>query len=313
MGDRSKKQDATKAGKKKPRKKVKEKEKKCAQKPKLVKITVIDNATQNNVTGNKNWACIKKATDDVIIEATTNPNTEEAWKQITWSGDSGVAVPDKPNQRKLSRSNSKKCHVKAELGGVEDDLYVWVLWAEVTILTSGTTPANAVQFNGKHDGTENLGAVTWDGGDKAAGRVIPVAKITPAGVHDVVKSGWAFERRRQSHDWRDGSKDGEGDTDNDYWNTVFVDDTSYPCFQKLTPDDQDKIYDRDAPSIGRANIATNQETYNNFKQWIEWNSAPCSDKAEWYWKARRKKASVPQVTLKEVDTGKILLPDSPHF
>ena len=90
-------------------------------------------------------------------------------------------------------------------------------------------------------------------------------------------------------------------------------DTSYDCFQKLTPDNQDKIYDRDAPSIGRADIATNQETYNNFKQWIEWNSDKCSDEAEWYWKALRKKASVPQITLKKVDTGSILLPDSPHF
>ena len=199
-------------------------------------------------------------------------------------------------------------HVEAELGGVKDHVEVWVLWATVTILTSGTTPANAVQFAGKHDGTENLGAVSFDGGDKAAGRVVPVGAIAPIGIQGVVKSGWAFKRERMSHDWRDGNKDGEGNGVDDYWNTAFVDDTSYPGFQKLTPDNDDKIYDRDAPSIGRSNITTDQETYNHFRQWIEWNGEKCSDKAEWYWKARRLKANSPQITVKDVGTGSIALP-----
>jgi len=83
-------------------------------KPKLVRLTVIQNATQTHVTGAKNWATVKKSTDDVIVEATTTPNNnEEEWKQINWSGDSGTAVPGKPNQRKLSRSTSKKYHVEA--------------------------------------------------------------------------------------------------------------------------------------------------------------------------------------------------------
>ena len=281
--------------------------------PTLVEITVVENATQDDVTGAKNWACIKKDTDDIIVQATTNPDNNDAWKQIKWSGDSGKAVPNKPNQRKLSRSSSKKFHVKAELGGVEDDLYVWILWAKVTILTSGKTPDNAVQFDGKHDGTEKLGIVTWDGGDKAAGRVIPVAKILPKGVQDVVKSGWVFERERKSHDWRDGAKDDEGNTENDYWNTIFVNDISHACFQKLTPDDNDKIYDRDAPSIGRANIVTNQETYNNFQQWVEWNNQECSDKVGWYFCARRVKAKSPQIVYTKIGTGNITLPDDPHF
>ena len=312
MGDRNKKKGATQAGRKKPRKQVKEKEKECAQKPKLVKITVIDNATQNNVTGNKNWACIKKATDDVIIEATTNPNTEDAWKQINWSGDTGTAVPGKPNQRKLSRSSSKKHHIEAELGGVKDDLYVWVLWVEVTILTSGTTPKNAVQFGAKYDGTENLGAVIYDGDKQARGKIIAVAKITPDGVHDVVKSDWSFKRERMSHDWNDGNKSSPGNGANNYWNTSWVDDTSYACYQKLTPDTDDKIYDRDAPNIA-AFGTDDAETYNNFRQWAEWGGDVCSDKAGWYWKGLWKKSSAPQVTLKDVGTGDITLPDKSHF
>jgi len=301
-----------KVGKKKPPKPVKKKEEKCPLKPKLVKITVTQNATQTNVTGAKNWACVKKATDDVIVEATTSPNTEDAWKQINWTGDSGTAVTGKLNQRKLSRSASKKYHVEAELGGVKDDLYVWVLWVEVTILTSGTTPTNAVQFGVRYDGTENLGARSYDGGNKARGKVVPVAKISPAGVHNVVKSGWVFKRERWSHDWVDGNKYEPPSYSVDYWNTSWVSDDSSPSFQKLNPDSNDKIYDRDAPDV--AAYGTNDyETYNNFRQWIEWNNEKCSDYAEWYWKGHWKSTSSPQVTLKDVGTGSITLPNASHF
>lgn len=285
----------------------------CPLKPKLVKITVIKNATQTNVTGAKNWACVKKASDDVIVEATTSPNNNATeWEKITWSGDSGIEVPGKKNQRKLSRTTSKKLHIKAELGGVEKDLFVWVLWAEVTILTTGTTPANAVQFSAKYDGTEGLGAKSYNGGNSAVGKIVPVGKITPAGINAVVKSGWAFKRERMSHDWDDGNKSNPGNGANDYWNTAWIDDTSYASYQKLTPDADDKIYDRDAPNISA--FGTNDsETYNNFQQWVEWNTDVCSDKTGWYWKGRWKKSESPQVTLKEVGTGNIALPNTSHF
>ncbi|MBN2592659.1 MAG: hypothetical protein JXA81_04055 [Sedimentisphaerales bacterium] len=308
----SDKDGAKTAAEKKPATSVGATEKGCPLKPKLVNITVTKNAAQTNVTGAKNWACIKKATDDVIVEATTSPNTEDAWKQIKWSGDSGAAVPGKLNQRKLSRSDSKKYHVEAELGGVKDDLYVWVLWAEVTILTSGTTPKNAVQFGADYDGTENLGAKSYNGGKEARGKIVPVAKISPAGVYNIVKSGWAFKRERMSHDWDDGNKTKPGNSTSDYWNTAWVDDTSYAVYQKLTPDADDKIYDRDAPNI--AAFGTNDaETYNNFQQWVEWGGDVCSDKAGWYWKGRWDKSKAPQVTLKDVGTGSIALPNKSHF
>lgn len=282
---------------------------------KLVSITVIKNATQTHVTGAKNWATVKKATDEVIVEATTTPNTEDCWASINWSGDSG-SPGDKPNQRKLSRAASKKLHIEAELGGVKDTLDVWVLWATVTILTSGTTPTNAVQFGARYDGTENLGAKTYDGGKKAVGKVVPVATITPAGVHNVVKAGWAFRRNRWSHDWADGAKYEPPAFTADYWNTGWTDDTSAASFQKLTPDNNDKIYDRDAPNIGA--FGTNDyETYNNFEEWIEWSGLvadeTCSDKKGWYWQARWQKSASPQVTLADVGTGSIPLPAKSHF
>jgi hypothetical protein len=284
----------------------------CPETCKLVSLTVVQNATQTNVTGAKNWAAIKKSSDDVIVQATTTPDTEACWQKINWSGDSGEAVPGKPNQRKLSRSASKKYHVQAELGGVSDYVDVWILWATVTINTSGTTPANAVQFGTKYDGTENLGARSFNGDTEARGKVIPEAKLTPAGVHDVVKSGWEFKRERMSHDWNDGAKSSEGEGSTDYWNTTWIDDTSYASYQKVVPDNDDKIYDRDAPNITGFG-ATDSETYNNFRQWIKWGGDDCSDKAEWYWKGQWKKSAAPQVQLKDVGTGNITLPDKSHY
>jgi hypothetical protein len=62
------------------------------------------------------------------LEATTSPkNNVDEWKQIQWSGDSGDAVQNSPNRRKLSLAASKKYHIEAKLGGVSDSLDVWVL------------------------------------------------------------------------------------------------------------------------------------------------------------------------------------------
>ena len=281
--------------------------------PVLSSLTVTHNATQSNVTGAKNWATVKKSTDDVIVQATTTPNTSDAWKMITWSGD-GAAVLGHLNQRSLSRATSKKLHVEAALGGQSDSVDVWVLWATVTNLTSSTTPANAVQYGARYDGTENLGAQTYNSGNSAVGKVVPVATITPAGVHDVVKSGWEFKRERMSHDWNDGVKN----TAQNYWNTTWQDDTSFASLQNLVPDSNDKIYDRDAPNIDA--FGTNDsETYNNFREWIVWNSSDahaggvCSDKQGWYWQGRWQKSATPQVVLKDVGPGSITLPDKSFF
>jgi hypothetical protein len=265
------------------------------------------------VTGAKNWAAVKKDTDEVIVQVNTDPDTAEYWAKINWSGDCGSAVPGHPNQRSLSRATSMKCHVEAELGGVKDYVDVWILWSTVNILSSGTTPANAVQYGSRYDGTETLGARNYNSNQQAVGKVVPVATITPAGVHDVVKSGWAFRRERMSHDWDDGAKTSPGNEKSNYWNTDWVDDTSLAEFQKLVPDADDKIYDRDAPNIGAFNNKNTSETYNNFRQWTEWGGQTCSDKAEWHWQARWQKSASPQVTLTDVGSGSVTLPDSSSF
>ncbi|HEV3037092.1 MAG TPA: hypothetical protein VHA33_04830 [Candidatus Angelobacter sp.] len=278
---------------------------------KLVNITVVQNATQNHVIGDKNWAAVKKSTDDVIVQATTNPDTRNCWSKINWKADSGQPSSDKANQRRLSRSVSKEYRVEAELGGSSDSLQVWVVWAEVTILVKGKTPKNAVQYEDSYDGTEILGGRTFindEGFTEGRGKVVPVALITPAGVRDVVPVGWAFRRDEISKLWKNGLPV----ADSRFFTKTPLDDTSAPMFQKLQPDATDKIYDRDAPNIW-SRTGDKREEYVNFREWIEWNGTPCSEQATWHWRARWIRTHTPQVTMMDVGTGNIPLPAKPYF
>lgn len=272
--------------------------------PKVESISVVDGATQTNVTGIKNWAAVK-GSGDVIVEVTLSPNTDAAAVGVTWTG--GDPVAGKPRQRKVSKASSAKTTVKATCGTSSADLDVWIIYGTVTIETAGTTPTNAVQFGASYDGTENLGAQSYNRGTAAVGKVIPIAQLTPAGVHEVLKSGWGFKRQRWSHDFIDEAPDPV------FFDTAWTGDTSAPGFQNLTPDADDKIYDRDAPNVARAGAKKCYETYNNFRQWIEWNSDVASkqfsDGSKWHWNGKWQKNGVPEeIILKEVGGGHIILP-----
>jgi hypothetical protein len=289
---------------------------------KLVRLTVIENASQKNVTGAKNWAVVKQA-GYVTVEATTAPKNEEAeWKNIKFSGDKGEEVKGKPNRRKYSLDTSRKIHVEASLGGGSESLDIWVVWASVEIKTKGKRPGNAAPFDkGSRDDTDNLGEVQYKSvissvidEDKgifvdnmgASGKVAPVATLTPKGVNKVLEFGWAFERQVWSHNWMDGLPTKQT-------NQIWTRDTSQPQYLKLKPDSDDRIYDLDAPDVRWG--AKTYETYNNFRQWIEWNGTKCSDYALWYWKARwvLNQDMKKQITLNKVDVGNMTLPDKPTY
>jgi len=308
-----------------------QKKKKKKVKPKLVRVTVIRHATQESVVGKKNWATVKKASDDVIVEATTSPHDEATWKKLKWSG--GEAVPGHPNRRKVSRAKSKKHKVKAKLGGKSDHVVIWVLWAFVHIKVSGKTPPNSLQFAALNLGSEDLGAVADPTFTEARGKVAPLALLTPKGVHKVVPTGWGFRRALKSHVWYEGVKQPTtGQFTN--WTVDWSDDTSESTVTRLTPDEKDLIYDLDAPSIGP--FAKDVEIYVNFRQWIEWQSgdlappppkAPkppakpsttagweiCSEYANWYWQARYQQTAQPAITFAAVGVGHQPLPVSSHF
>lgn len=289
----------------------------------LVRLTVVENATQKNVTGEKNWAVVKQE-GYVVVEATTGPkNDESEWKLVKFSGDKGEEVNGKPNRRKYSLAASRKINVQAKFGDATDSVNIWVIWASVEIRTKGKRPANAAPFDkGSRDGSDTLGAVQYKSLSSsvideekgifvdnmgASAKVAPVATLTPKGIGKVVEFGWAFERQVWSRNWTDGSP-----TKNT--NQTWTRDTSNPTYLKLKPDSDDRIYDLDAPDIRWG--SKTYETYNNFRQWIEWNGTKCSDDALWYWQSRWKVDldMKKQITLNDVDSGKhIKLPEKPFY
>jgi hypothetical protein len=189
---------------------------------------------------------------------------------------------------------------------------VWILWATIVNTTTGSTPANAVQYGPTdYDGTQNLGAHLYYDGNAAVGKVIPVATITPPGVNAVVKAGWYFNRRRFCADFDDGLPYKK------YWDSAWQDDTSDPDFLKLTPDASDNIYDNDGPNIAVFSGADDScEANDNFQQFVTWNGSSsgtdttgiCSDFAPWCWQARAKESATPNVTFMIVNTGSLSLP-----
>jgi hypothetical protein len=297
----------------------------------LVSITVVSGATQNNVTqdypnaGDQNWACVMEEGHYTVGQVTTEPNTEAVWSAINWYpeiiADAGYPVAGYLNRRQYHRYSAVKKTVLPDLGGSRlNPLYIWVLWTKkLEIKTTGTTPPNSVQWGTSLDGTENLGAIAYTDGSgnrEGWGKVAPWAQMFPSGVHNVVTAGWAFKRDEKEHTFTD-AQPWEG-----FWFDFWHDDTSDPQMLKLTPDSDDKIYDLDAPDVrqwtGRT-VTDSAEHYVNFRQWIEWNDEKCSPYVYWYWRGRWKKDATPdEITLKEVgtasDEGTLpALPDTAYY
>jgi hypothetical protein len=189
-----------------------------------------------------------------------------------------------------------------------------VIWSTVQILTSGSRPAGAKAFplaGISSDGSDKLGAIEYLNPltqmRRVSGKMVAVATIQPAGIHDVVTSGWVLKRERWTHDWADGAPFNPGNARSSQWNTDWVDDT-LADMSVLTPDLQDKVYDTDGPNLGSA--ARSYETYNNFRQWLEWNGTIASDMSPWFFEARWQNNLV---TMKAVGAGQIRLPESPFY
>lgn len=287
---------------------------------KIVRFTV-NGATQRNVQGAKNWATLKHDGRSVTVEAVTYPrNSTDEWEQIQWSG--GAPVEGKPNQRQVSCADSKTFRVSAALGPTSESVDIWILWASIEIKMDGMRPKGAAPFDpGTRDQSDKLGAVVYPSLTEsivdeeegrfvrnmgASAKVVPIATLFPKGVSRIVKSGWTFEREVWSHNWVDGFPAQSSTPD---WRM----DTSKPVYQRLIPDEGDRIYDLDAPDIRWGQQS--YETYNNFRQWIGWHGGTCSDYALWNWRARWKLDPNPQaqIALNEVGKGNIKLPEQPFF
>ena len=89
----------------------------------------------------------------------------------------------------------------------------------------------------------------------------------------------------------------------------WASDDSQTKLLTLDPGPDDRLYDTDGPDLP-GGAARTSETYNNFRQWVEWAADPWSDYGYWYFRARWNNQ---KVTLKEVGQGSIILPPTPHY
>lgn len=285
--------------------------------PCLVSLRVVSGATQHGVQQG-HWATVKKDGADVIVEATTDPNTEEAWSEILWSGDAGRPVAGKLNQRAYSRGESAYRLIMAELGGETGSVAVWIIWAEVTILTSGEVPAGARPFGTLVEDPKHLGAARYvrNGETIGAGKIVAVATVTPPGVHSVITSGLVLQRETQSHVWLDGNKLMDGKT---WTEPKWADDSSEDLMRTPALDVEDRLYDSDAPLVERKGLM-DTEVYHNFRQWVEWRTmgfqygGVCSDREHggfWHFQGRWQRPG--QILLCDVGPGHKKLPERSFF
>jgi hypothetical protein len=300
----------------------------CPDACKLVNITVILNATQTNVTGDKNWATVKKATDDVIVEATTDPNTEACWKQISWSGDSG-SPGAKANQRKLSRADSKMFHVEAELGGVKDHVDVWVIWVDLEVkigtgdsIDSGNDAAGLAaghKWPAMLGGGKKLGEMTSEGTSLTyayvVGKIQAKGTLSPPGIEDVVKTGWRNRRKVTNKSYDNGVETDSASDADDTSNSDWLDND--PKSGTSTRE----IYDLDAPGCSTTRPGTSvdhtAESYLNFVQYVTValdSETQCSDDKKWSYIARVDidKASG-KVEKNSLSLSHITIPGGPHY
>jgi hypothetical protein len=246
---------------------------------------------------------------ECAITLTTEPNNNASeWMQIAWS--SGGVVLSFPNQRTVSRNEAKKMTLTARFGSSVETINIWVLWATVRVQTQGPRPARAVSWTvgAPFTGGEVCGAVVvpaFSMGENARGQIVAKATLEPPGVGKLISDAGKnsllkFRRQVTAHDFADGKR-AAGPKNFSPW----AGDDSIDQMMTIDPGPDDALYDTDSPELPTA--LRTSETYNNFRQWVTFDGAPCSSYGTWFFRARWKNR---KVILKEIGEGATQLPQT---
>jgi hypothetical protein len=268
----------------------------------LQSLTVMSNSAIQ-VSGTNNWAAVKTPTNDwVYVKATLSTSDTNAANQIQWSA--GDAVPSDPFQRRVTKTVSAETTVTATLGSTNQSLNVWILWSTISFQFTNANPS-PISFDSFGLPGNQLGVISYLTNTFEVGKMCAIAKITPAGTHTVVPSGWDIgDQQRMAHCFANGAKD------TSFYETTWMPDTTAAT---NTLDGNDQIYLIDAPSIGGF-ASDSYEKYVNFYDQVKWNSQPCSDTNNfWHFQGRWKVNQSPQVTFTDLGGGLISLPTTNYY
>jgi hypothetical protein len=263
----------------------------------LLSLTVVSNAVN---VGSTNWAAVKATNEYVIIQATLSVSDTNAANHIKWSG--GEAVPGNPFQHRVSKATSAETPVIATLGTNTLGVDVWILWADIEILTSGNNPPNAPEFPSQWGGAE-LGIQQTSDTNILAGKICAVATVSPQNCHSVVSNGWLFFQFKWTSSFSDGAN---------LPSSSFPPWAADPTPATTTLDGYDKLYLIDGPNL--PNIGTSTEVYKNFFDCVAWNFEPCSTTNNfWHFEGRWKADQTPQITLTNLGLGTIAIPTNAYY
>lgn len=278
-----------------------------------LEVRVTSGATQENVTGAKNWATVR-GLGTVQLEAVLTPDSPEAARRVQWTGATSSA--EDPKKATIDRTQPVHMTVTARVDNLSDSVDIWVLWAELELRAAGfKSPMNEGRTN-PDEGFPLLGPLTDEDNDirhaEACGNVEIVGHLQPPGVEEVVRGGWKLQRWVSQNTCANGS--------------FFVahahdDDTSEPFFTDYDPIPDSNIYDIDGPTAGLGFTVTHtREVYFTFEQYATWSGKRASEDLLWHYQAwiddDLDVASKPKnrdTLLNDVGPGSLALPTSCHF
>jgi hypothetical protein len=227
--------------------------------------------------------------------------------QIKWTG--GTAVSGNNAERNYSLATSQKYTIDPTLAGHDwagHNVYLWVIWATVTIDDTGTDPADAPKFPPPPEvyNGQNLG-IQYDAAKDAVDfSNCQEAQMTPSGIHNVISGGCVMKQQREIHVFANVTQHGQ------FWDTGWTADGPASGNYTTAPDSGDKVYAIDSPTLHLVGTDTQDDEYGDFRDWEEWDGTTCSDYAYWYFEAGAKATANPQIYFAQGGTGQITIPNT---
>jgi hypothetical protein len=256
---------------------------------KLESVELVTGATVNHVIPLHTWATVKNTnspTQYVVVRAKTSPDIDPTFLPagiITWSG--GEAVVTNQFQRKVPKNISAHTELVASCGGSSATGHVWVLWSEVTVQHSGDKTAYNAETDTGNDkdfpdycGGADLGEENrLQESPRYLGWKVEVkVAITPAGVHNVIATGWDFYQTYTTVDFNNVTNNpsvASNRVDQYFNDGEFLD---------KSPDPNDSIFALDGPGIYSEVPFNYYKSTCNFKIWARWDGHYVSSETKWW-------------------------------